>query len=240
MSTLSEIIQRAFRESQILDIDRQPSTAQSAEALQMLQGIIARCTRPATVPIWLGNLGAIREQKGTVFRDFNPFIGKRAVPQDCFVNLLLDTATEILLPPSPGDGARLTFIDVAGTLADNPLTIQGNGNLVAGSTLQVLSTNSQIYSLMFRRDIANWQVVSTLAATDQMPFPMEFDDMFVIELAIRINPRYGKEISGITSEMYQMMRSRFIGRYTSENSSAAPDNLWDAPYGSNGDTGRLY
>jgi len=242
MSTLSEIVQRAFRESQILDINRTPSALQEAEAVTILRGIILRKIRPAVTPIWLGNLTAVKEQKGIILKDFTQWATQRAVPQDCYVNLLLDTAFTLLLPPSPGDGARLTFIDVAGTLATSPLTLTGNGNLVDGGPSVTLSTNNSTTSFMFRRDLAEWRPVTlvSLIATAQMPFPEEFDDMFVIELAIRLNPRYGKEVSAITTEMYQDIRSRFMGRYMSETSSAAPDNLWDQTLGLNSDNGRSY
>ena len=240
MSTLSQIIQRGFRESQILDIDRAPSAAQEAEALVILNGIIKRHTRPSTVTVWLGDTKNIHPQRGTILKDFTPLVDNRAIPQDTFVNLLLDQSYSVMLPPEPGDGAKLSFIDVAGTLASFPLTLLGNGNLVAGNTSATLSDNNSTTTYLYRRDLANWQLVSTLLTTSSMPFPEEFDDMFVIELAIRLNPRYGKEISGVTAEMYQQIRSRFIGRYTSENSSAAPDNIWEAAFNTNGDIGRGY
>jgi hypothetical protein len=240
MSTLSSIVSRAFRESQILDINRQPSTEQSTEALALLTGIIARKIRPPVQTVWIGDTTAIKEQRGGILKDFTRFIDEKAIPQDCYVNLVLDKSYSVLLPPSPGDGARLTFIDVSNTLATFPLTLIGNGNLVAGNPTESLGTNGQIYSIMFRRDIAQWIVIDPLVGTSNMPFPPEFDDMFSIELAIRINPRYGKEISGVTADIYTDIRSRFVSRYQQENSSAAPDILWETPFGTSGDLGRTY
>lgn len=240
MSTLSSIVNRAFRESQILDINRQPSTEQANEALTLLTGIISRRIRPAVQTLWLGNTSSIKEQQGVTLKNFTRFVDDKAIPQDSYVNLVVERSYSVLLPPSPGDGARLTFIDVGNNLASFPLTLVGNGNLVAGNPTAELGTNGQVYSIMFRRDIAQWIVVTPLVGTSQMPFPEEFDDLFSIELAIRINPRYGKEISGVTAEIYQDIRSRFMSRYMQENSSAAPDVLWDAAFGTNGDTGRNY
>jgi hypothetical protein len=244
MSTLSEIIQRAFRESQILDIDRAPSTQQVTEALPILRGIILRHIRPAVTTIWIGALESIKEQKGAIFKNFNSYIPNRAVPQDCYVNMFPDQARSLLMPPSPGDGARLTFIDVGGTLASFPVTLLGNGNLVNMTASETLSTNNSITSFMFRRDIANWQPVSPVAIieTAAMPFPEEFDDMFVIELATRINPRYGKDMSEVTMQVYESIRSRFMGRYMQDGSSANPDILWESTIntGSYGDSGVGY
>jgi len=240
MSTLSDIITRSFRESQILDINRPPSDAQIAEALPILNGIISRHIRPAVQTIWLGNVAAVREQRGITLKNFTPFMDNRAVPQNCYVNLLSDAARTLLLPPSPGDGARLTFIDVLGSLASFPLTLNGNGNNILGNPVLVLSTSLENTSIMFRRDLAEWIRVSPLTQLQSIPFPDEFDDMFVIELAMRLNPRYGKEISPITSEIYQSIRSRHTGRYLSENSSADPDILWDSSLATNSDTGAYY
>jgi hypothetical protein len=163
------------------------------------------------------------------------------VPQDRYVNMFTGQAYSLLMPPSPGDGARLTFIDVGGTLASFPVTLLGNGNLVNQNASETLSTNNSITSFMFRRDLANWQPVSpvTLIDTASMPFPEEFDDMFVIELATRINPRYGKEMSEVTMQVYESIRSRFMGRYMQDNSSANPDILWESSInvGSYGDSG---
>ena len=238
MSALSEITQRAFRESQILDINRPPSTLQEAEAVAILRGIILRHIRPAVQTIWLGNLDGVKEQKGVILRNFTHYAPVTAVPQDCYVNLLLDQPTTLLLPPSPGDGSRLTFIDVASTLATNPLTVTGNGNLIAGNTSATLSTNNENTTFMFRRDLANWISISpiNLVATSQMPFAEEFDDLFVIELAMRLNPRYGKELSAVTIEVFSEIRSRFKGRYMSENNSSSPDSLWETYIGSRQDS----
>jgi hypothetical protein len=237
MSTLSEIVQRAFRESQILDINRPPSASQEAEAVTILRGIILRNIRPAIQTIWLGNLSAIKEQKGVILKNFTHYTPNIAVPQDCYVNLLLDNATTLLLPPSPGDGSRLTFIDVVSTLATNPLTVIGNGNLIAGNPTATLATNNENTTFMFRRDLANWIPISpaSLVATAQMPFTEEFDDLFVIELAMRLNPRYGKELNAVTIEVFQEIRSRFKGRYMSENNSSNPDSLWETFIGSRQD-----
>lgn len=234
MSTLSEIVQRAFRESQILDINRPPSTLQEAEAVTILRGIILRHIRPAVTSIWLGDLTGIKEQKGVILKDFAQYAQNTAVPQDCYVNLLLQEAKTLMLPPSPGDGARLTFIDVASTLATNPLTVTGNGNLIAGNPTATLSTNNENTSFMFRRDLANWIPISpaSLVGSAQMPFTEEFDDLFVIELAMRLNPRYGKELNAVTIEVFQDIRSRFKGRYMSENNSSNPDVLWETYIGS--------
>lgn len=226
MTTLSQITNRAYRESQILSIDTEPTAEQTSEAVTILQGIIARHTQPPTLTVWLGNITDVKPQKGGILPDFTPYVENIALPQGVYLNCYVTQSYEIMLPPSPGDGARITVRDVSGSFATYPLTLDGNGNFVNGSATDELNTNSQVKSYMFRRDLADWTVVSDLAAGSSMPYPEEFDDMFVIELAMRLNPRYGSTISDVSAEMYRDMRSRFKSRYQIMNSSAAPDDLF--------------
>jgi hypothetical protein len=228
MSTCTVIINRAFRESQIVPSDVAPSTSQAAEALPLLQGIIERYVRAPIVTLWLGTTSPILQQRGQVMRDFTTYANSIAAPQDIYLNCVLTAAITIKLPPSPGDGARFVVIDVSQNFGSFPLTIQGNGNRVDGGTELSLATSGQGASLIYRRDLANWQLIpSVFQASNNTPYPDLYDDLFVIELAMRLNPRYGKEMPAITSQIYQDVRSMFKGRYMMTNSSASPDVLFD-------------
>lgn len=237
MTTLSQISGRAYRESQILSIGTDPSDDQTDEAVTILTGIISRHVQPPTMTVWLGDTTDIKVQRGGILPDFTSYVDKIALPQGVYLNAVVTESYTVLLPPSPGDGARITVRDISGNLATYPLTLDGNGNLVNGSPTDDINTNSQTKSYMFRRDLSDWTVVSDLTSASAMPFPAEFDDMFVIELAMRLNPRYGSEISQVSASMYQDMRSRFKSRYQIVNSSAAPDDLFYPVGFSNSNTG---
>lgn len=227
MTTLNTIINRAYRVSQILDIDREPSDAQVNEALALLRGIIRRHLRPPVMTVWLGSLTSIKRQKGQVFKDFTPYVRDLSIPQDVYVNVNATEAYDLFLPSDPGDGARLVVFDYGSTFATNPLTLIGNGNLIDTGPELELNTNGQRVELMYRRDLANWQLISTLGLSQNLPFAEDFDIIFEIELAMNLNPRYGNEMGGVLIEVYRSALSMFNSRYMSETSSAAPDILWD-------------
>jgi hypothetical protein len=46
-----------------------------------------------------------------------------------------------------------------------------------------------------------------------MPFPDKFDDMFMILLAMRLSPRYGRELSESSVATLKHTRREFIARY---------------------------
>lgn len=235
MTTASVIINRAFRETQIVPSDVAPTDAQVTEALPLLQGIIDRYVRAPIVTLWLGQVSDIRQQRGSVFRDFTPYADKVAIPQDIYLNCLLDSAKTIKLPPSPGDGARIVVLDVGGTFGTNFLTIEGNGNLVDGGASLVLNASGVGVSLLYRRELAQWIIVpDAVGLSNNLPYPTLYDDLFIIELAMRLEPRYGKEMPAITMEIYKMVKSMFTGRYMMTNSSTSPDVLFDTMTGFGG------
>lgn len=245
MTTAQVIINRALRETQILPSDVAPTTEQTNEALPLLQGIVERYVRAPIITLWLGDLSDVKQQRGVIMRDFTLYQDRVAIPQDIYLNCLLDGPKTIRLPPSPGDGARMVIIDVANTFGTNNLTIDGNGNLVDGGNSLVLATSGQGVSLLYRRELANWIIVpAELGLSNNLPYPAMYDDLFVIELAMRLDPRYGKEMSPITVETYKQVRSQFVGRYLMTQSSASPDVLFDSWTGLNawqiGNTGGFF
>lgn len=241
MTTAEDIISSAFRESQLLDLGVAPSDNEEAEALKLLRGVVSRRIRPPVLTIWLGDVSSIREQRGPTLRNFTPFVDRLAAPQDVYLNCIMDQAYTLKLPPSPGDGSRFVVIDVGQNFGTYNLTLEGNGNLIDGGTSYTLSDSGQGVSLMFRRDIAQWIIIpATLQASNNIPFPEEFDALFSIELALRLNPRYGATMDEITVEVYKDVKSRFVSRYMSTNSSADPDILWGSNGRWSGDRGGFY
>ena len=242
MSTLSAIIGRSYRESQILDINVAPSIDQESEALEILRGIIRRYERQPVMTIWLGDFNYTKRQRGQVFKDFTSYANIYAVPQDVYMNVNVTQSYTVCLPNDPGDGARINIIDVGNSLSSFPLTLEGNGNLINGALTETLSVNGSATEYMYRREQANWRTVTLdPVASSNLPFDQMFDDMFVIELAMRLNPRYGDDMNELSVAMYQTMRAQFVGRYMAQNSSAAPDIIWDRAFNSDvGDIGRAY
>lgn len=226
MTTLQSIIGRAFRETQITDIGESPSAAQEQEALDLLGGIIARSfVQIPQVTLYLDG-----DQKSGKVQDERNFLewmkSGQPVPSNVILHCHLTAPRTLLMPYSPSDGARIVIVDVAKTFATNSLTLEGNGSTVEGASSLVLATDGQRAEYFFRRDMADWREVTTLGLSQQMPFPSEFDDKFVIELAGRLNPRYGNDLPGITLELYREVNARFKARYQRDSTSMEPDVLF--------------
>lgn len=240
MTTAQAIIRQAFRESQILDLNVPPTDDEQAEALTLLQGVVSRRIRPPVLTCWLGAVSSIKQQRGVVLRDFTSFVPHTALPQDVYLNCIMDNTYSVLLPPSPSDGSRLIVIDVGKNFGTFPLTLVGNGNLVDDGVSITLSTSGVGVNLLYRRDLGQWITVTDLGLSQNIPFPTEFDTLFSIDLALRLNPRYGVSMDEITAQIYQDVKSRFNSRYMSDNSSANPDILWDSYTGWNGNRGTVF
>lgn len=190
----------------------------------MLLSIIQRNTRPPTQTYFLGN--RVREQRGGDSVNLREYLAGSALPQDIYLNCNLSEPQTVLFPPNPGDGARISIIDYGPSFATNNLTLVGNGNRINDEEQVVLSDDFQNISFMYRRDLADWLQVVNLGLTSQSPYPAEFDDLFVIELALRINPRYGSQIDSLTAEIYREIKARFMSRYQKRPSAASPDKIF--------------
>lgn len=229
MATLQNIIDAAYRERQVVDIDTLPTTAQSAEALVLLRGIISRAIvqKPQSI-VTLGTKPKTGVKSSQ--RDFTPYLNDAAMPQNVYVHANLEAPATVLMPFNAGDGARLVFVDVAGNFATTPLTLNGNGSLVDAADSKVLDTNGIRADFMYRRDLAEWRSVAPLLSSSVMPFPEEYDDMFVLMLSARILSRYGREIDGASSGLLEEMRDRFSAQYRRTGSDVESDVLFEVEY----------
>lgn len=231
MATLSQVITRAYRESQIIDAEETPSAIQVTEALDLLRGIIARSfvQVPQITVYYDGNqtIGA-----GKIRRQFVNLGTNNPIPENISLHCNLTVARTLKMPYSPGDGARLRIIDVARNFATFNLTLEGNGQQIDTLPSLTLATDGQNAEFFYRRDLAGWVTVTQLTEGQNMPFPEEFDDKFVIELAGRLNPRYGNELPAVTFELWRQMNERFRARYSRDVSAVEPDQLFGPePFG---------
>lgn len=210
MTLLSAIIQQAYREANLIAIGASCTSAEETEALKRLQVILASVIgneagqKLSEFPIGENN---VTEPEGWVpdVPDYMP-INTRAVCN-------LEAAQTLYLHPAPQDGSRFAVVDASGNFNTYNLTLNGNGRKVAGSSTAVLSTASLSREYFYRADLGDWKVVSTLTAADEMPFPVEFDDMFVIFLAMRILPRNAQSIPKEATEMAARSLNQFRARY---------------------------
>lgn len=198
MTTALEIITDAYRESNILGIGVIPNATHTTEALRRLNAIIS-----SALGFEIGE-GLTEWMVGTTNIVDSALITEptEAVWTRPFANVRLmlnaQSAQRLYLPNNPSDGARIGVVDVLGTLANYPVTLDGNGLQIEGVSSIVLNTNDLTRTWFYRADLADWKRVATLVSSDPMPFPDEFDDAFVTMLAMRLNPRHGRVIDQAT------------------------------------------
>jgi hypothetical protein len=230
MTTVSDIIIQAFRESDLIDETNYPTPTQMSEALVRLNSIFKSLfgyevgELLTTVPT-----GDLNQTYNEV--EFPAVLDVTRPPENSRLVSAHDVATTIYLVPQPNDGARVAVVDPFGILTATPLTINGNGRSIEGSTTVVLNTNNIDRTWMYRADTGNWvRVTSIDDASAEMPFPEEFDDFFITTLALRINPRHGGATRAETTARLNEMKSKLRSRYRQSKSMVSELGLWVGPW----------
>lgn len=218
MTLVSSIINDAYRETNINPIGKAPSDAENTEGLRRLQTLVSSVlgneAGEQLEPLPLGR-NEINSPAGYPWYN-NQLPANQFIPVNRRVMANLTGPGYLNLHPKPDDGARMGLIDVSQNLSAYPLTIYGNGRSIEGDDLQVYSTDGLIREWLYRGDLGNWVTVTSLALTDQMPFPVEFDDMFIIMLAGRLNPRNGQSLDPASIEALKRSRTQFRARYAQD------------------------
>ncbi len=211
MTLISSIINDAFREGNIIPLGVAPNTNQAAEALRLYNALIGSIYgEDAGEPLqdWpLGNYG--REHPNTCITERqlkHPIINRRLLA-------LNEVALTVYLTPRAQDGSRYAIVDPFGRLAAFPVTLDANGRTIEGAATVLLNTNGLNREWFYRADLGGWVKLTALMATDENPFPAEFDNFFITLLAMRINPRYGRTMDAQSAEILKTDRKRFVARY---------------------------
>jgi hypothetical protein len=218
MTLVSSIIDQALRETNIIPLGTSASSAQSAAALLHLNPLV---------------LSTVGREAGDELTDIN-FGGEARFDQSSYVEswveddtrliLNLSAADTVKLDPRPYEGQRFAIVDVGNTLDTHNLTIDPNGRKIEGSPNDlVLSTEGIDRQWMYRGDTGNWVRIASLATSDEMPFPVEYDPYFIIMLAARINPSYGQALAPETVKMLARAKSSLNARYRKKDYVAPTD-----------------
>jgi hypothetical protein len=213
VTLISSIISDAYRETNILPLGRVPNANQTAEALRLYNGNVRS--------IYGGDAGESLTDwpLGTFDVDEPGIVDPRTldtIQRPTINRRLIATNTApitVYLTPYPQDGARMGIADPFGRLAAFPVTLDANGRTIEGASTLVLNTNGMFQEWFYRADLGQWVKLSALLSTDQNPFPEEFDTFFIIGLALRVNPRYGREIDEQSAAVFKVERRQFIARY---------------------------
>lgn len=215
MTLTPDIIQQAYRESNLVLIGAALTDGQSTEGLSILNRLVS---------------GAYGYEVGEEFFDWPVGTDGMLVPNDGWTEhqwrallpqarivCMQESAQTLYMPPNPSDGARIAFIDPQERCPTYPITLDGNGRDI-GSDPTVLIDTSAPTTWFYRADLGRWVVLSALAGTvgEEFPFPMEFDDYFITKTAMRLNPRYGRSVTEETAIALDQTLSKLRSRYRQE------------------------
>lgn len=228
MTTVASIIKDALRETNLIPLGTEPTQDQMDEGFGRLSTIVLSVLGNEAgenlVPMPLGQ-GNIESPVGYPWWS-NELPGNIFVPTNTRIMCNLTGDGFINLHPRPHDGARMGIIDVSGNFDTCPLTVFGNGRQIEGEIEMTYNDPGTIRQWFYREDLGNWVVVSPLDENGDMPFPPEFDDMFIITLAMRLNPRYGQVIHPASAEALKVASTKFSARYKqSDTQQPAEDGL---------------
>jgi hypothetical protein len=241
MATAQDIITRAYRELNIIPLGTAPIAAASAEGLQRLNGFMRI--------IFGSKLGELlqdwevpfQQRTAPVAANFpqNPYplnqdwafmglplsggTGTMFWPYPPKNSRLLFGATAdttVFFPEQPNDGSRMGLIQGALATAGVTLTLDGNSRTISGQKTQQFTTPFTAgMRWIYRADIGDWRPIASMALTDEMPFPEDMDEYFVLSLARRLAPANDKTMSPESAVMLKEAESLFAARYKQDGTT---------------------
>lgn len=222
MTLVSSIISDAFRESNMLPLGKESTPNQSAEALRLYNAILAATYGgEAGEPLSDWPLGQFQRENALPYSDrrlYHPPINVRLIA----ANTVPQT---VWLTPRPQDGARMGVADPYSRLSAVPVTLDGNGRPIEGAPTLVLDTDGIFREWIYRADLAAWLRIGDLTGDSENPFPADFDMMFVILLAMRLNPRYGRALDEQSIAMLKQNKRQFVARYLQSRPLETDDSI---------------
>lgn len=228
---VSAAISAAFREADVTTIGTDPTDAEFAEGLTLLNSYITRLFGTEfgeNIEDWF-----VPPRTGQSLS--TPSLPDNLVSPDLSstwylmprsnTRLLLSTtaATNIKFPENPRDGSQIAVVDVASNSVD--ITLNGNGRLIEGQVSLVDTPQAFAGKRWFyRADLASWEPVEALGLDDTLPLVADFDDLFITYLAIRLAPRNAQKTTEETAKVYTDLMKKARTRYRQEQDIAVtPD-----------------
>jgi hypothetical protein len=225
MSLVFEIVKDAYREANLIPITQSPTLDEQTEALRLLnrfvRSVFGNEAGDKLQPLALGTNNVVTP---TQLPNYT-FTGTNYVPLNSRLMANIAVATSVNLHPDPEDGSRIAVVDTSTNLATYNLTLLGNGRKIDGATTAVLNTSGLQKEWFYRADQGSWMAISDLGPNDLFPFPIEFEDMFVIGLATRLNPRNGVAIDQQAMMNFTRLRNLFRARYSQSIQSDSEEGL---------------
>ena len=225
MTLISSIISDAFRESNIIPLGKVPNDNQLTEALRLYQqNIRALYGDNAGENLTDWPLGSINADEPGYTDPRTPYAIQRPTINRRLLATNADPIT-VYLTTYPQDGSRIAVADPFRRLAASPVTLDANGRTIEGNPTLLLDVDGTFQEWFYRADKGDWVKLTSLAADNENPFPDDFDIFFICGLAMRLNPRYGREMDPQTATVYKSSRSQFIARYLQSQPLEIDDSI---------------
>lgn len=207
MTTCRDIVTRSHEELAVIGSNRQLKARDATMGMELLSGIVTGVFGSA-VGGGLSDLAIVAADEVAV--------DTRAVVSGH------SAAFTITLPEFPRDGSRFQLVDAGAGFAARPITIARNGTLLEGATANLTAnTDGFNRTWFYRADLADWKRITALTLASTFPFPEEFEDCFVVRLALRLSPRFRAQLSDATiAEVDRSMR-QLRARYRTRKVVAA-------------------
>lgn len=224
MTTALTIITDAMREGNIIGAPATPTAIQQTEGLRRLNTLVASVfggdVGEDLVDWPVGNIGVAAFWQTM----WNQQVWQY-VPKNARIIANQTTPQTLYFPVQPNDGSRVQLLAENADMVTNPITLSGNGRKIAGAQTVVINTSPFTRTWFYRAELGDWAVLSTLLISDDLPFPLEFDDYFVTMLAMRLNPRYGKTMDEQTARRLTDQEQQINARYRQRIDKPAPEAI---------------
>lgn len=245
-SLASDIISSAYREANITALGTSPTANQSSEALSKLNRAIksvygTELGEPlidwqAPQPQRTAPVAANYPQAPYPYVNdpvIMPFPAASAAdeyvypypPKNSRVVWGGDILT-VYFSEQPNNGSRMGLVQGSGAgdagQTGNVLTIDGNGRYIdaPGTTQATFTFNSSTpidpSFWIYIAETGCWTTLSDLSLTSTMIFPEQFDDYWIIGLALRLAPSYNKTISEESKARFMQMEVKIRTAYRQE------------------------
>jgi hypothetical protein len=211
MTTVSQLITDAYQYNNIVALSVIPSAAEQAKALRYLNRIFKGVFGQelgSDLETWTLDDRGLHPSSGDSFRigyDWSKYL-----PSNTRVVVSLSKAGTLVLPKLSSDGARFA---VQGDFSSNPLTVNANGRKIESTSSVTLNTDNTNSEWFFRSDLGNWSKVSDLGLTDDFPLPTEFEEYFIMMLAMRLGASEDIDLNSQLAYVLKDVTKRFKSRY---------------------------
>lgn len=195
MATVRDIIKRSMRMLGVLSVGSEPSAAELADCLVAFNAMY--------IDLFGGGIGL----------RLTPKVLTQSTEADGEYNYLASGVTAtITLPQSPYRGQRVGVSDAQASLASAPVTVQGNGNLIEGSTSVTMSTNGEARTWYFEPG-TGWALEEELEAADIPPIDPRLHESLSALLAVRMASEFGETVSEPVAIMAYQASSNVFSLY---------------------------